>query len=88
MIVCSKNYGLPCVIGGKKRMLCVMGMTRIVDCMQKIVGVISSIGGKSEKRSLRGLCSLPREVVTADQDSEIDHDQVELWIGVQLAQGT
>ena len=62
------------MIGGKKRMLCVMGMTRIVDCMQKIVGVTSSIGGKSEKRSLMGLCSISREVV-ADRGTEMDHDR-------------
>ena len=62
------------MVRGKKRMLCVMGMTRIVDCMQMVVGVTSSIGGKSEKRSLMGLCSISREVVAADRGTEMDHD--------------
>ena len=63
------------MIGGKKRILCVMGMTCIVDCVQKIVGVTSSIGGKSEKRSLMGLCIISREVVAADRGTEMDHDR-------------
>ena len=53
------------MIGGKKRMLCVIGLTRLVECMQEDVGVTSSIGGKSEKLSLMVLCSTSGEVVIA-----------------------
>ena len=58
-------------------------VTRIVECMRE--GCWSDQRGV-RRVSLRVLCSLPREVVTADRDSEIDHDHFELRIGVQLAQ--
>ena len=58
-------------------------MTRIVECMR---GGCRSDQRHVRKVSLIVLCSLPREVVTADRDSEIHHGQVELRIGVQLAQ--
>ena len=56
-------------------MLCVMGSTRLVECMQEDVGVTSSIGRKSEKLSLMVRCSISGEVVVADRETEIDHDR-------------
>ena len=70
---------------GKKRIPREVKETRIVECMR---GGCRRDQRDVRKVSLIVLCSLPREVVTADQDSEIDHDRVELRIGVQLTRRT